>query len=211
MKKIACLSALAAVLAFSAGTAVAATSTVTGGYAQSDAQGVANKMSGFNLKYRYEQDDNPLGVIGSFTYTEKDRTNGAGDYNKGQYYGITAGPAYRLNDWASIYGVVGVGYGKFQTTDYPTYKHDTSDYGFSYGAGLQFNPMEMLLWTSLTSRAVFVALTLAPGLLVWVTASNHVGENEKSAFRGGFFLPETCIILVKKYRCPDGYSPLSVI
>ncbi len=71
MKKIACLSALAAVLAFSAGTAVAATSTVTGGYAQSDAQGVANKMSGFNLKYRYEQDDNPLGVIGSFTYTEK--------------------------------------------------------------------------------------------------------------------------------------------
>lgn len=71
MKKIACLSALAAVLAFSAGTAVAATSTVTGGYAQSDAQGAANKMNGFNLKYRYEQDNNPLGVIGSFTYTEK--------------------------------------------------------------------------------------------------------------------------------------------
>ncbi|STP78353.1 outer membrane protein X [Escherichia coli] len=47
-----------------------------------------------------------------------------------------------FNDWASIYGVVGVGYGKFQTTEYPTYKHDTSDYGFSYGAGLQFNPME---------------------------------------------------------------------
>ncbi|HCP9432080.1 TPA: outer membrane protein OmpX [Escherichia coli] len=92
MKKIACLSALAAVLAFTAGTSVAATSTVTGGYAQS--------------------------------------------------YGITAGPAYRINDWASIYGVVGVGYGKFQTTEYPTYKHDTSDYGFSYGAGLQFNPME---------------------------------------------------------------------
>ncbi|MDI8746218.1 glycoside hydrolase family 88 protein, partial [Salmonella enterica subsp. enterica serovar Montevideo] len=43
-----------------------------------------------------------LGVIGSFTYTEKDRTNGAGDYNKGQYYGITAGPAYRLNDWARL-------------------------------------------------------------------------------------------------------------
>jgi outer membrane protein X len=116
MKKIACLSALAAVLAVSAGTAVAATSTVTGGYAQSDMQGVMNKANGFNLKYRYEQDNNPLGVIGSFTYTEKDRSeNGA--YNKGQYYGITAGPAYRLNDWASIYGVVGVGYGKFQQTE----------------------------------------------------------------------------------------------
>lgn len=196
MKKIACLSALAAVLAFSAGTAVAATSTVTGGYAQSDAQGVANKMSGFNLKYRYEQDDNPLGVIGSFTYTEKDRTNGAGDYNKGQYYGITAGPAYRLNDWASIYGVVGVGYGKFQTTDYPTYKHDTSDYGFSYGAGLQFNPMENVALDFSYEQSRIRSVDVGTGLLAWVTASNHVGENEKSAFRGGF-LPETCIILVK--------------
>ena len=140
MKKIACLSALAAVLAVSAGTAVAATSTVTGGYAQSDYQGVMNKANGFNLKYRYEQDNNPLGVIGSFTYTEKDRSeNGA--YNKGQYYGITAGPAYRLNDWASIYGVIGLGYGKAQGNQFPN-NDSTSDYGFSYGAGLQFNPIE---------------------------------------------------------------------
>lgn len=139
MKKIACLSALACVLAVSVGTATAATSTVTGGYAQSDMQGVANKANGFNLKYRYEN-DTPLGYIGSFTYTEKDRTED-GVYNKGQYYGVTAGPAFRLNDWASIYGVVGVGYGKFQATDYPA-KADTSDYGFSYGAGMQFNPIE---------------------------------------------------------------------
>ncbi|EKA9346068.1 outer membrane protein OmpX [Cronobacter sakazakii] len=142
MKKIACLSALACVLAVSAGSAVAGTATVSGGYAQSDAQGVMNKMNGFNLKYRYEFDDtNPLGVISSFTYTEKDRSEN-GEYNKGQYYGITAGPAYRINDWASIYGVVGVGYGKFQTTDYPSKTSDTSDYGFSYGAGLQFNPVQ---------------------------------------------------------------------
>lgn len=140
MKKIACLSALACVLAVSVGTATAATSTVTGGYAQSDMQGVANKANGFNLKYRYEN-DTPLGYIGSFTYTAKNRTED-GVYNKGQYYGITAGPAYRINDWASIYGVVGVGYGKFQSTEYPTAKSDTSDYGFSYGAGMQFNPIE---------------------------------------------------------------------
>lgn len=141
MKKIACLSALALVLAASAGTAVAATSTVTGGYAQSDMQGEANKAGGFNLKYRYEQDNSPLGVIGSFTYTEKNRSED-GIYNKGQYYGITAGPAYRINDWASIYGVVGVGYGKFQANDFPASKSDMSDYGFSYGAGMQFNPIE---------------------------------------------------------------------
>ncbi len=141
MKKIACLSALAAVLAVSAGSAVAATSTVTGGYAQSDMQGVMNKTNGFNLKYRYEQDNNPLGAIGSFTYTEKDRSED-GAYNKAQYYGITAGPAYRLNDWASIYGVVGVGYGKFQQAENVVNHSDSSDYGFSYGAGMQFNPIE---------------------------------------------------------------------
>lgn len=159
MKKIACLSALAAVLAFTAGTSVAATSTVTGGYAQSDAQGQMNKMGGFNLKYRYEEDNSPLGVIGSFTYTEKSRTASSGDYNKNQYYGITAGPAYRINDWASIYGVVGVGYGKFQTTEYPTYKHDTSTTVSPTVRVCSSTRWKTLLWTSLTSRAVFVALT----------------------------------------------------
>jgi outer membrane protein X len=141
MKKIACLSALACVLAVSAGSAVAGTATVSGGYAQSDMQGVASKANGFNLKYRYEFDNSPLGVIGSFTYTEHDRTGHGGDYQKGQYYGLTAGPAYRLADWVSIYGVIGVGYGKFQTTQYPDHG-DMSDAGFSYGAGLQFNPIE---------------------------------------------------------------------
>ncbi|WP_147196497.1 outer membrane protein OmpX [Pantoea sp. MBD-2R] len=138
MKKIACLSALACVLAVSAGSAMAQ-STVSGGYAQSDMQGVANKANGFNLKYRYENGSDPLGWIGSFTYTEKDRTD-ASVYNKGQYYGITGGPAYRLNDWASIYGVVGIGYGKFQQNAPDRVKSDSSDVGFSYGAGLQFNP-----------------------------------------------------------------------
>ena len=154
MKKIACLSALAAVLAFTAGTSVAATSTVTGGYAQSDAQGQMNKMGGFNLKYRYEEDNSPLGVIGSFTYTEKSRTASSGDYNKNQYYGITAGPAYRINDWASIYGVVGVGYGKFQTTEYPP--ATTVSPTVLVCSSTRW---KTLLWTSLTSRAVFVALT----------------------------------------------------
>ncbi len=70
MKKIACLSALAAVLAFTAGTSVAATSTVTGGYAQSDAQGQMNKMGGFNLKYRYEEDNSPLVAACYFPFAQ---------------------------------------------------------------------------------------------------------------------------------------------
>ncbi len=141
MKKIACLSALACILAVSAGSAMAK-STVSAGYAQSDFQGFANKANGFNLKYRYENGNDPLSWIGSFTYTEKDRTE-SGAYNKGQYYGVTGGPAYRLNDWASIYGMVGIGYGKFTArgADREGYEHK-SDVGFAYGAGLQFNPYE---------------------------------------------------------------------
>ncbi|MBK4716696.1 MULTISPECIES: outer membrane protein OmpX [Tenebrionibacter/Tenebrionicola group] len=142
MKKIACLSALACVLAVSAGSAFAGNATVSGGYAQSDYQGVASKAKGFNLKYRYEFDNSPVGIISSFTYTEKDNTSADGIYNKGQYYGLTAGPAVRLADWVSLYGVVGVGYGKYQQTSDYRYKSDMSDAGFSYGAGLQFNPIE---------------------------------------------------------------------
>ena len=142
MKKIACLSALAMVMAFSAGSAVAGQVTVSGGYAQSDFQGFANKADGFNLKYRYEWDDSPLGVIGSFTYTEKSRTDSDGLYNKGQYYGVTGGPAYRINDWASVYGVVGVGYVKCQKIDDQRHKNDFRDAGFSYGAGVQLNPIK---------------------------------------------------------------------
>lgn len=140
MKKVACLSALACVLALSVGNAAAATSTVTGGYAQGDMQGVDNKAKGFNLKYRYEN-ESPLGYVGSFTYIEKDATRD-GIYEKAQYYGITAGPAYRINDWVSAYGVIGLGYGKQQASDTVMDHEAKSDYGFSYGAGVQFNPIE---------------------------------------------------------------------
>ncbi|MEX2943012.1 outer membrane protein OmpX [Serratia fonticola] len=145
MKKIACLSAVAAcVLAVTAGTAFAGESTVSAGYAQGDLQGVANKAGGFNLKYRYEYDNSPLGVIGSFTHLEKNNSED-GFYNKAQYNSITAGPAYRFNDWASIYGVIGVGYGKFTSNaQNGTDNNNTSDYGFTYGAGLQFNPMQQV-------------------------------------------------------------------
>ncbi len=143
MKKIAFLSALACVLAVTAGSATAGDSTVTAGYAQGDAQGIINKASGFNLKYRYEWDNtNPWSAIGSFTYLEKNQLSD-GNYQKGQYYGFTAGPAFRINDWASIYGVVGIGAGKF--TNNATEVRDThsnNDVGVSYGAGLQFNPMD---------------------------------------------------------------------
>lgn len=145
MKRITCLTAVAAcVLAVTAGSVFAGQSTVSGGYAQSDYQGVANKSSGFNLKYRYEWSDSQLGYITSFTHTEKSGFGDSDTYNKAQYNAITGGPAYRINDWASIYGLVGVGYGRF-TQNEPTLageKNTNSDYGLTYGAGMQFNPIQ---------------------------------------------------------------------
>ncbi|MEH2920332.1 outer membrane protein OmpX [Samsonia erythrinae] len=142
MKKIACLSVLACVLAVGAGSAFAGQSTVSAGYAQGDAQGVKNKVKGFNLKYRYEQDNNPLGVIGSFTYLDKSGSDD-GFYSKGQYMGFTAGPAFRLNDWASLYGVVGFSHGKLTNNNSNGLDNKSNDdYGFTYGAGVQFNPIQ---------------------------------------------------------------------
>lgn len=145
MKKIACLSAVAAcALAVTAGTAFAGDSTVSAGYAMGDFQGVVNKADGFNLKYRYEFDDSPLGVIGSYTYLKQ---NGSGSnlYDKAQYNGFTAGPAYRINDWASLYGVIGLGYGRFSGTQQNGLSdHTDTGYGFSYGTGLQFNPIQQV-------------------------------------------------------------------
>ncbi len=65
MNKIARLSALAVVLAASVGTtAFAATSTVTGGYAQSDMQGKAKQSWRFQPESTVtEQDNNPLKAL----------------------------------------------------------------------------------------------------------------------------------------------------
>lgn len=141
MKKIACFSVLSCLIAFASSSALAK-STVSAGYAQGDLQGVVNKANGFNLKYRYEADSQPIGWLGSFTYIAKNEIVNS-DYKKIQYYGLTGGPAFRLADWASIYGVIGLGYGRF---DYNAQNRSNGDkmshYGFSYGAGMQFNPME---------------------------------------------------------------------
>ncbi|MBQ4797088.1 outer membrane beta-barrel protein, partial [Pectobacterium versatile] len=83
----------------------------------------------FNLKYRYEV-DNQFGVVGSFTYLQDSQTD-SGVYNKAQYYGFSAGPSFRFNDWASIYGLVGVSAAKFtaNNTDGSS-NNSTSDAGF---------------------------------------------------------------------------------
>lgn len=147
MKKV--LLSTLAIVVFSAMTAnVYATdeSTVSVGYAQSHVKVDGNKLDekpkGFNLKYRYEIDDN-WGVLASFAYTHQgyDFYHGGSKVGTGDldYYSWTMGPAYRFNDYISAYGLIGGAKGRVKvSTSYGSEKESKTS--LAYGAGLQFNP-----------------------------------------------------------------------
>jgi len=135
--------------------------TVTLGYAQSKVQDFKN-IRGINLKYRYEW-DSPLSLIGSLTYM-----SGSGSYTpstgsmdifdgdaKVKYYSLAVGPAWRFNQYISLYGLLGLNYNKvdYRESWYNyegryVYMGDTSlnekKTSLMYGAGVQINPMENL-------------------------------------------------------------------
>lgn len=98
------------------GTALANNHTVSIGYAQSDFENLGD-IRGVNVQYRYEW-DSPFSVMGSFTYLTGDSSevddDGASDVLKFKdevkYYSLLAGPAYRINDYVSVYALGGVSY-----------------------------------------------------------------------------------------------------
>lgn len=144
MKKI-----LLAALLFSALPVVAQAageSTISGGYAQShakqDTAGLDEKPKGFNLKYRYEMNDN-IGVIGSFTYTNQDYDfyNGNSKVGSGKfdYYSLAGGPSFRFNEYMSAYALIGASHGKAEVSA-TSQSESESKTTMMYGLGLQFNP-----------------------------------------------------------------------
>ncbi|PQQ32551.1 attachment protein [Photorhabdus luminescens] len=134
--------------------------TISGGYAQSHVKAdeikvndekldkkVDENLKGFNLKYRYELDNN-FGVISSFTYTHKGIEPMPSVKADMDYYSLMAGPTYRFNEYVSVYGLVGAAHGKIKG------EGSNSDLKYNktsvaYGLGLQFNPMPN--WTIDTS------------------------------------------------------------
>ncbi|ARU92686.1 Ail/Lom family outer membrane beta-barrel protein [Tatumella citrea] len=136
--------------------AMADSHTVSLGYAQSKVQDFKN-IRGVNAKYRYEW-DSPVSIIGSLTYMSGKR-NSSTDYpgvgsessHAGmKYYSLSAGPAYRINSYISIYGLLGINYDK---ADFSYSESSVSGSGWEssgnskkaalmYGAGVQINPME---------------------------------------------------------------------
>ncbi|MDC9589245.1 Ail/Lom family outer membrane beta-barrel protein [Xenorhabdus sp. XENO-10] len=160
MKKT--LLATLVVSGFMCGSVVYADSqTVAVGYAQSKIQDIKN-IRGVNLHYRYEW-DSPVSIIGSFTYM-KDNESGSGHNEHGpwkanadlKYYSLMAGPAYRINDYISVYGLLGFAHSKVDVSESGTergrngeiishsVKLDNKSTDFAYGAGVDVNPIPNL-------------------------------------------------------------------
>jgi len=152
MKKLLLTSLLMTSVAFPL-LASADNHTVSLGYAQSKVQDFKD-IKGVNLKYRYEW-DSPVSIIGSFTYMSGDENYNYSDIDeqfdaktKVKYYSLAAGPAYRVNDYISIYGLIGLNYNKIDYYESWSFYGSNGNYSnnenkssFMYGAGLQINPL----------------------------------------------------------------------
>lgn len=124
--------------------------TLSVGYAQSHAKGEdSEKPKGLNLKYRNEINGN-WGVIGSLSYTKynEDINGTQGNTHdmfgsvKLNYYSLAAGPSYRINDYFSIYALIGGAYGKARV-DFVDFGSSTQNKSsLVYGSGIQYNPIK---------------------------------------------------------------------
>ncbi|HGJ5883656.1 Ail/Lom family outer membrane beta-barrel protein [Arsenophonus sp.] len=150
MKKTLVISSIISTVALiSANAHAAKESTISLGYAQSNAKlhvkggdiDLDDNAKGFNIKLRYEIDNN-WGAIASFAHTHKGYDFNGG-YAKGDidYYSWNVGPVYRFNEYMSVYGLMGIGHGKVEMRS-PIYSGSDSETGLAYGVGLQFNPVK---------------------------------------------------------------------
>ena len=136
--------------------------TLSVGFARSKVEGFKN-IRGVNLQYRYEL-DSPLGLLTSFTwmkrdenavkYLSRDIVTSKIDVN---YYSLLAGPAYRLNDYFSIYALGG--FSRTKTGGHYTWVNYGNNYTengsvdgksthFAWGTGMIVNPLPNLSFTA---------------------------------------------------------------
>ncbi|HBM3227443.1 TPA: Ail/Lom family outer membrane beta-barrel protein [Klebsiella oxytoca] len=125
--------------------------TLSLGYAQTHLSALKKSASkdlrGLNLKYRYEFNSD-WGVLTSLTATRHEvqhyrwdagKLHKDGD-NTTSYSSLMVGPTYRINDYVSLYGNVGMAGMKVKNRD----NQSSSEDAFAYGAGLIFNPFTNL-------------------------------------------------------------------
>lgn len=137
--------------------------TVSLGYAHSKVED-ARSIDGINLQYRYEW-NSPLSILASFSYLKGDNSDAYHDawgdsykYNVDmKYYSLLAGPAYRINDYLSFYGLLGVAHAKAEGSykwrnsvgadgqdGHLNINASSNATSFAYAAGVVINPVDYL-------------------------------------------------------------------
>lgn len=121
----------------------------------------AGALDGINVKYRYEW-GGPLSLIGSLSYMTANaysRQVSENSFQKDARYrysaiSLTAGPAWRFNEYVSLYGIIGVNYDDYSlhasktaikagtSTATQHYRDQRQKAALAYGAGVQINPVQ---------------------------------------------------------------------
>ena len=156
MKKLS-LAILAATTLMS-GSALADNHTVSVGYAQSKMDNFKD-IRGVNVQYRYEW-DSAFSAIGSFSYMTADEdyadyssaTDSLKAHTEVKYTSLLVGPAYRINEYVSVYALGGLAYIKadddWKWSNAGGISHREKDSydstSFAWGAGVQVNPTQDL-------------------------------------------------------------------
>ncbi len=163
MKKTAVAALVLAGSVLAAPGAMAESQTVSIGWAHAKMDNISD-LNGVNLQYRYEW-NSPVSLVTSFTWmsgSEDDAWHDAwGDSYKqkvdAKYYSLLVGPAYRINEYVSMYGLIGgartkadVNYewrnsvGADRPGGHKTINDSTDSTNFAYAAGVSINPVENL-------------------------------------------------------------------
>lgn len=163
MKKTAIAALVLAGSVLAAQYAMAESQTVSIGWAHGKIEN-ANNLNGVNLQYRYEW-NSPVSLVTSFTYMSGNQNDAWHDawgdsYKQNvdtKYYSLLVGPAYRINEYVSLYGLIGgartkadVNYewrnsvGADEPGGHKTINGSTDSTNFAYAAGVSINPVENL-------------------------------------------------------------------
>lgn len=141
------LLALSVVLAAMGGCAIAQADiqTISLGYSQGKVADFKN-IRGITAKYHY-QPDGSLGFISSLTYMGGSKNLDIDGYKgkaQSKYYSLLVGPSYHVNEFVSLYGLVGAVHGKAKVSGTITagdyYSSKGKETVFAYGAGVQIVP-----------------------------------------------------------------------
>lgn len=146
----------------SSGSALADSQTFSLGFAQSKVKDFKS-IRGFNVQYRYEIDA-PISLLTSFTWMKRDNSS-IGYLSQDlisrqldvNYFSLMTGPAYRINDYISLYTLGGAS--RTKTNGSYTWVNagdnytetgslDSKSTNFTWGAGIIINPVPSLSFTA---------------------------------------------------------------